>query len=570
MKQIISILSLFSIVMLSAQEVDKDTIKTEEVNIIKPYTPQIKDAFKIKAKPVINKDTLSIKKEVDYSISSFPVASTFTPSKGKAKGVSQKKRERVFENYIDAGFGNYITPKIEAFAHSSTTRDNDFGAKLKYHSSNGGLKEVQLDNDFMNAGIEAYYTKSVDNFDWKATIGYQYQKQNWYGLTKNNALTDVQIANIESKQVYNGFDIGGNIKYYDANFKGSDVNFSIFTDAYNSSEFHFLLKPQFEFLLLGEWTDVDLRVEYINGGFDKNYIDTNSLEYGYFNAGISPKVKIIRDFFTVNIGANLVYTSALKNNGLSAFFIYPNITANYELIQDVVTVYAGVTGDLHQHSYQNFANKNTYVSPTLNIGRTNEMYHAKLGFKGKVASNVSFNINASYKDENGKFLFKLNDELAPATAANYQYANSFKVVYDNVATIGFFGELNYDYSKEIRLGGSVNYNIYNTEKQDDVWNLPTLNTAIFAKYDAKKIIAGVDLFLVGETKDQYFDTALSLVKITNKAFVDLNVNLGYRVTNRLSAYINGNNLLGKNYQRYTNYKVQGIQVLGGIKYKFDL
>ena len=70
-----------------SQETKKDTLKTEEIIVVKPYTPKISDAFKIKSNPTIE-DTSSIKKEnVTYSIFSIPVASTFTPSKGKAKGV---------------------------------------------------------------------------------------------------------------------------------------------------------------------------------------------------------------------------------------------------------------------------------------------------------------------------------------------------------------------------------------------------------------------------------------------------------------------------------------------------
>ena len=130
-KSILILTLLFSFLIISAQEVETDTLKTEEVNIVKPYTPKIKDAFKIKKKPVLNNDAISDKKQVNYTINSVPVASTFTPSKGKAKGVSKKQPEHIYDNYASVGFGNYTTPKVEIFAHSSSTRDNDFGAKIK-------------------------------------------------------------------------------------------------------------------------------------------------------------------------------------------------------------------------------------------------------------------------------------------------------------------------------------------------------------------------------------------------------------------------------------------------------
>jgi len=570
-KPILIFILLFSVMLLSAQEVDKDSLKTEEVNIVKPYTPKIKDAFKIKKNPVIENDDIQDKKPVEYTIHSVPVASTFTPSKGKAKGVARKAQERIYENYVNLGFGNYTTPKLEAFAHTSTTRDNDFGVKLGFHSSNGGIKDVKLDNNFLDGNIEAYYKNAADAFDWKMSVGYEYQKLNWYGLNDALSLTDTQLNAIDPKQIYNGFDLGGMMKYYDSNFKGAQINANIFTDAYNSSEFHILATPQFEFPISTEWIDTDVRLEYIGGSFEKDYANVNKIEYGFYNLGISPNFKVNRDFLSVNLGAHLVYTAAIKNTGVNKFFIYPNVTASYELIQDVVIVYAGVTGGLHQHSYHDFVSENPFVSPTLNIARTNEQYNAKLGTKGKLMPNVSYNINASYKSENAKPLYKLN-EINFGTANNYQYANSFKVLYDNVTTFGVFGELAMDFTKEFRFGGNARFSTYNLEVQEEAWNLPSLEASIFANYDAKKIVVGANLFFVSERKDQFIDNTLfaPITNITNKSYIDLNATVKYRFSDRLSAFINGNNLFGTNYQRFTNYKVQGIQVLGGLKYKFDL
>jgi len=571
-KHILTLLSLLIVLTISAQEVEKDTLKTEEVNVVKPYTPKIKDAFKIKKNPVLTDDSINDKKQVEYTINSVPVASTFTPSKGKAKGVSKKQRERIYENYASLGFGNYTTPKVEIFVHNSTTRDNDFGTKINFHSSNGGIKDVALDHNFMDANIEAYYKNSIDILDWQFDVGYHYQKQNWYGLNEENTLTDSQIDAIDPKQIYNGFKVGGNIKYYDSNFKGIDLGVNLFTDAYNSSEFHFLAKPKFEFPISSEWIDLNMRLEYIGGKFEKNYAATNEIEYGFYNLGLSPNFKVNRDFLSINFGAHLVYSGAVKNGEVSKFFIYPNVTASYELIQDIMTLYTGVTGDLHQLSYQGFVASNEFVSPTLNVARTNEQYNAKLGVKGKLDAKISYNLNASYKSENAKPLYKLNEVLPTFTANNFQHGNSFQVIYDNVKTINVFGELSFDFSKEIRFGGNASLNKYTLEAQEEAWNLPSLDASIFANYDSKKVLIGAKLFFVGKRKDQYIDNSLltPITEITNKSYLDLNVNLGYRFTNRLSAFINGNNLFGKNYQKITNYKVQGIQVLGGIKYKFNL
>ncbi len=108
-----------------SQETKKDTLKTEEIIVVKPYTPKISDAFKIKSNPIIETTHNLEKETVNYSIFSIPVASTFTPSKGKAKGVVREPKERLFENYISAGFGNFTSPLFEAYLHSGDIRYND-------------------------------------------------------------------------------------------------------------------------------------------------------------------------------------------------------------------------------------------------------------------------------------------------------------------------------------------------------------------------------------------------------------------------------------------------------------
>jgi hypothetical protein len=58
--------------------------------------------------------------------------------------------------------------------------------------------------------------------------------------------------------------------------------------------------------------------------------------------------------------------------------------------------------------------------------------------------------------------------------------------------------------------------------------------------------------------------------VTNKTYLDLNAGISYAFSNRLSAFAKGHNLLTTHYKRFYNYPVQGIQILGGITYKFDL
>ncbi|MFM2368875.1 MAG: hypothetical protein RL619_1175, partial [Bacteroidota bacterium] len=126
----------------------KEQMGTETVNVVKPYTPTISDAFKVKETPTLEEEGNAKKESIKYTIFSFPVASTFTPSKGKAEGVEKEKQEHLFKNYATLGMGNYGTFIGELFVNHDLNNTHYVGGMFRHHSSQGGIKNVMLDDRF--------------------------------------------------------------------------------------------------------------------------------------------------------------------------------------------------------------------------------------------------------------------------------------------------------------------------------------------------------------------------------------------------------------------------------------
>ena len=61
----------------------------------------------------------------------------------------------------------------------------------------------------------------------------------------------------------------------------------------------------------------------------------------------------------------------------------------------------------------------------------------------------------------------------------------------------------------------------------------------------------------------------SVTNIKLGDYVDLNLNGGYKFNEKLTVFAKANNVLNSNYQKYSNFYVQGLQVFGGLTYKFD-
>src|SRR5690606_40121739 len=103
-----------------------------------------------------------------------------------------------------------------------------------------------------------------------------------------------------------------------------------------------------------------------------------------------------------------------------------------------------------------------------------KQYDLYVGLKGKLANNVAYNIRASYTNEKGKSLYDSGYVETNPNTEGYTFGNSMFVLYDNVKTVGFFGELKADLTKTISVNLSGNFNSYSTDNQEEAWYLPNI------------------------------------------------------------------------------------------------
>jgi len=576
----IALLFLFVGLQTAFAQKKDENIGTEVVNVVKPYTPTISDAFKVKETPTLEDEDNTKKEEIKYNIFSFPVASTFTPAKGRAASVDKAKQEKLYKNYATLGIGNYGTLNAELFVTENLNRNEYVGGMLRHLSSQGGINDLLLDDKFYNTSLDLTYGNQQKDFSWNVDAGYQHQIYNWYGLRNDfaNDLADPQdrkdlINSIDPQQTYQNIYLGGRITAKESIFKEASLKFNHFSDAFGSSENRFYVKPAIGLDISGNKINANFIIDYLGGSFEKDYSGTTDIKYGYTNIGVQPSFIYQQDDLTVNLGAGLFYSMDNENSD-NKFFVYPQITATYRIVGDVMIAYAGAEGSLKQNSYRDFTQENFFVSPTLGIAPTDQKYDIYVGLKGKIANNVSFNIRGSYKNEDQKAVFFSNPyNNENPNKEGYAFGNSFNVLYDNVKTMSFFGELKADFSKNVSFGINGTFNSYKTDELPEAWNLPELQIAANLDFNiTEKWYAGASVFFVGERKDVFSYTSLlrnELETVTLDSYFDLNLHVGYKYNDRLTAFIKGNNLTSQDYQKWLNYPVQGIQVMAGASYKFD-
>lgn len=577
MKKIITI----SLILASVLAFSQKEIGTEVVNVVKPYTPSVSDAFKVKDTPTIEEEETAKKEIVKYNIFSFPVASTFAPAKGKAADVEKEKQEELFKNYATLGFGNYGTMVVELFVTENFSETSYFGAMLRHLSSQGGIKNIELSDKFYNTSLDLSYGENLKKSSYNIDAGFQNQIYNWYGLPADfgGTLTalnrEIKINSIDAKQSYNEFYLAGSVKIKESIFKEMSIKFDHFADAFSSSENRFYVKPTLEFELFDTKVKTNIIADYLGGSFDKNYYNTNleTIKYSFTNLGINPNIVINRDDWTINVGANLFYSSDTTNK-TSKFSIYPQINASLKVIDNFMIFYTGAEGGIIQNSYRDFTNANPYLSPTFEVRPTDKQFDVFAGLKGKLATSLSYNVRGSFINEKYKALFQANDYLLTNTNTNgYAFGNSFQVIYDDVKTLNFFGELKGDFSKTLSFALNGEFNTFVMNKEEKAWNLPAIKIATNLDFDiTEKWSAGTNIFFVGSRFDKQInnDLALNLQEATKSipSYFDANANVVYKYSNKVSGFLRLNNIASQQYQPWLNFPVQGFQFVLGGSYKF--
>jgi hypothetical protein len=569
-KQFLLLIAVLSTTVMFAQEREQDTLNPDVINVIKPYAPSISDAFKVKEIPTLDDAETGSKKEVKYNIFSFPVASTFTPAKGKAAVVDKAKKVKLYDNFATLGVGTYTSVLGEVYLNHAISRGENISAHVSHHSSGGGIDRVLTDDDFLNSKIDLTYNQLTQDLEWNISGGFGLQAYNWYGL-QQPTFNHMDADNLDVSHNFTDAHISGALDFEAGVFNGADLLFRRFGDNQGSGENRLKLSGKVAIPIKDELVSTVVSLDYLVGNFENNYFETDAINYGNIQVGLAPTYQLKQDDLTVNLGVTLTYLNDTETSK-SSFFIYPNISASYRIVDEAIIAFGGVNGGLIQNSYYDFAAKNPFVSPTLFIVPTDQQYNAYAGLKGKLSNAIGYSVSGSYKSEKGKALFTNNP--ITATTKDYTYGNSFGVTYDDVTTLGLVGELSVNVNRNFTLGIKGEYFVYNTKNETSAWNLPDLKGTVFMDYQiSEHWYTGLNLFYVGERIDLVSDLRTTAPNYRNPKFLDsyfdANAHVGYHVTDRISVFVKGNNLVGETYHKWQNTPVQGIQFLAGGTYKFD-
>ena len=272
---------------------------------------------------------------------------------------------------------------------------------------------------------------------------------------------------------------------------------------------------------------------------------------------LNPYLKIQGDNYKIEAGVNIVD----QFGSASSFKIFPAVKLEYQLISKYLSLFAEAKGNINKTTLLDLSTENPFLEQDVPLKNSTDQLDLLAGLKGSIIPQISFKITG--------FLKSVKD--MPLIISDFSNTNNrFTLSYDNgtAKVSGINAEFDAKVNDDIDFFGRAEFVSYKMAQVAQAWNLPGqvfTGGTIFRISNTLK--ATGTLVFRGETSDPYIMPGTTLPS-TVKSFADLGAGIDYKASNRISIFINANNILNTNNQQWIYYSAFGFNIFGGISIGF--
>ena len=526
---------------LFAQKVKDTTPTTQIIKVKSTFKPVLRNTNKelfYATPPNID----SSKPTLNYNVPSQNLFFSYQPVPLKPVALNITNTT-IWENnnYIKIGLGNYRTPYASAGFSFGDGSSTSLGIFADFISSKGKIKF----QDYNKIGVSAQGSKTTPTgFEFKSKLSYQLDDYNNYGY--DASIYNFAKKDIDQKLQTIAFSAGLRNTIpteFGLNYEPT-IAAAIFTDNKNGSETNLVINAPLS-KNIGKNLSFKLGAK-ADFTFHKSPLlkQNNNLFY------VSPAVQYKSAKLSVNGGV----TPAWDNSKLN---ILPDVTVDFQLKQGKKYVaQLGWLGYYNKGTYQRWAGINPYISQPVALFNT-KVNEGFVGFKGTSGNHIVYAVKAAYLGYNNMPLF-LNDT---GSGKNYTVIQESKL-----DAIQLHAEIGVIEKEVFHLSAGFNFNSFaNLKTNAKAWGLLPLELTASLRWQLFK-----DFWF---KSDAFAWEGAKFLTTTNNQIrmpfvLDLNAGVEFKVAKQLNVWLQANNLIDNKYQRWRNYEVFGLNILGGIKYTF--
>lgn len=509
------------------------------INVENDYAPVVTKATKKGFTPQTEQNTGNTPLELEFSQKANPFKG-FTSERDVTELLPGQKKSLPGYARLGYGTGNNVDGKI-SYQYDITKRDNIKAmASIEGFSSEIDGPVQKWDSRMFNSWVSADYKHRFDYLILGASGNFENNVFNYQGENipdkQNNQKFNAEVNGVSQ--------LTGPFAYkFSVGFARNHYKYS---DGIKNSRWQ--NRMYVKGLISHEIDDRDL--SNINLG-----MDISNYTYGgpatlknFISADFNPYTDIYFKHAKLHIGANV---SLLSDNG-SRFAIAPDLGIE-SAVTKTLTLYANITGGRTAGTFEAMEQVSPYW---INILPKPAYTIADIIAGARIAhENLSVDMYAGYA-------YTKDDFLNYAVDVIEVFEDRFEVInamgQENTARIYVGANAAYDYEGWLKLSANSRYTHWKCDEKYLLATKPEFELGLNAE----------SRFL----DDFYITLAYNFATYGNDAPSknknELNLRTSYRFMDRIGAFIEGNNLLNREYVKYAGYYEQGINILLGLSATF--
>lgn len=517
----------------------QDSTKRQTIQVTSSFKPSLMPAAKIlfNATPP---PPAEIRKGLSYPLPAPQWMPLLQPITLKPLALQiDSAGNQMKRNFVKIGAGNF-RGNTAAFAFTLAQTDRAYWHVLGDHIAQRGNLPLQ---QYRNTKLETQLGAKLKDMELYGKISYRNDQYFLYGPDPNliNIPKDSLRRNYRDLSVVTGIR-NGMISKYGISYR-PELKLQFFSDQLGAAETNAI---------------IDLPVE-------KKLIRS----FSFLMRGQADLTRFRSDAATINnhvFWANAaiqVHTTNLKgrigvrptwDNG--SFVLLPDVQLDVPLSSQRTTFTMGWIGNVRKNNYQWMVAQNPFITPPMMQfnTRTIQLY---AGFKGAITEKINYRLTSGF----------MRMHHAPLFVNSFFPSRFFLLNETRLDAIQTMGELSYIQQDKLDVRAGIEiFRFFKPLTYEKAFHMLPIQLKSNVRWKPfERITVKSDLFIW--RGPQVLLLPQTIERLRN--VIDLSAGIEYKASKTVALWLQCNNLFNQRYQRWNNYEVLGLNVLGGIRLTFD-
>jgi hypothetical protein len=489
-----------------------------------------------------------IKPPITYDFKPFSFKAPQLNPQIRPLKLKQESKRKMYGGFLRLGYGNYVSPLLEAYYNTTRDKNKLVGAHL-YHTSSDKGPIDDRNSGGGSTGLSVFGRTFTKGISISGNAGFENRTTHFYGYPEG---TEVDASSI--KQSFNLLKASAAL----SNATNSDFSYRLgagvshLSDKFDAKETEVDLEFTTDYEINDE-SKINLRADYILISRKDENVEKKARSLFV----IAPSFAFLPiEDLKVSIG----FKTAIENDTIDSksVHVYPDIKASYPISPSVNAV-ASLSGGMEKVSFQSLSYENLWLAPNVPIFHTNKTIDFNVGLNARLGNKISAHSGLAVANLKNWYYF-VNTDADQA---------KFTTVYDGgsgTKRANLYGAISFVQSEVAKFMLRADLYRYSTSRIEEAWHRPTYKITANAFYNLyQKFLFNVDVIAQGGMKAQE-PVTMNTVKLD--AAFDLNFKTEYLFSESFSAFIQLNNIASSKYPLFLHYPVRGFQVMGGITWSF--